>query len=208
MATEFKAREKVLEAGGLRLRYFDAGDGDPIVLLASKKDDTSVEPILAEFAMTHPVISLDEASDDSAYSKQVCEQLPGALTGLGIGQYNVLGVSAGASPALALAISAPERVAKLILLSPLQTAKSSQMPELTAVKASTLVLVGTRDTSGAIEAGRLCREGIASCHLSFVYDAGHALIHDRPQACLDAIIQFLREGEQFIISNESQLIRP
>jgi pimeloyl-ACP methyl ester carboxylesterase len=206
MATEFKPSEKVLETGGLRLRYIDAGNGAPIILLAPKDDDKSVDPILAKLAETNRIISLDPANRDFAYPGQAAEQLPRALTALGIEEYSVIGVSAGASPALALAISAPERIAKLILLSPL--ADSSEVPDLTGVKASTLVLVGTRDTSGAIEAGRLCRERIASCHLSFVYDAGHALTHDRPQACLDAIIQFLQEGEQFIIFNESQLIRP
>ena len=76
------------------------------------------------------------------------------------------------------------------------------------ISAATLVLVGTRDTSGAIEAGRLCREKIQSCHLSFVYGAGHALAGDRPEACLNPIVQFLEQGEQFIIFRESQVIRP
>jgi pimeloyl-ACP methyl ester carboxylesterase len=207
MATEFKAREKVLESGGLRLHCLETGSGYPIILLAPK-DDSSVDTISARLAEFYRIISLDPESRDLAYPNQFAEQLPHALTALGIEQYSVIGVSAGAIPALALAISEPQRVAKLILLSPLQPADSSEMPELTEVKASTLVLVGTRDTSGAVEVGRLCRERIASCHLSFVYDAGHALTHDRPRACLDAIVHFLREGEQFIISNESQLIRP
>jgi pimeloyl-ACP methyl ester carboxylesterase len=207
MATEFKAREKVLETGGLSLHYLETGSGYPIILLVPK-DDRSVDPISARLSETYRIISVDPESSDFAYPDQFAEQLPGALTTLGIERYSVIGVSAGASSALSLAISESQRVAKLILLSPLHGAGSGEMPELNAVTASTLVLVGTRDTSDAVEAARLCRERIPSCHFSFVYDAGRALTHDRPQACLDAIVHFLREGEQFIISNDSQLIRP
>ena len=64
-----------------------------------------------------------------------------------------------------------------------------------------------RDVAG-IEAGRLCREKIRSCHLSFVYGAGQMLVSDRSEACLNPIVQFLEEGEQFIIFRESQVVRP
>jgi len=99
-------------------------------------------------------------------------------------------------------------VDRLILLSPLQLSEGAELLDLADVKAATLVLVGTRDTSGAIEAGRLCRERIRSCHLAFVYGAGHAIAVDRLEACLDSIVQFLEQGEQFIIFRESQVIRP
>ena len=74
--------------------------------------------------------------------------------------------------------------------------------------AATLVLVGTQDAPDAIAAGRLCREKIRSCHLSFVYGAGQMLVSDRVEACLNPIVQFLEEGEQFIIFRESQVVRP
>jgi hypothetical protein len=47
-----------------------------------------------------------------------------------------------------------------------------------------------------------------SLHLSFLYGADHALAADRLDACLNPIKEFLEQGEQFIISRESQLIHP
>jgi len=110
--------------------------------------------------------------------------------------------------ALAQAIAAPEQIDKLILLSPRFAQTAEAAANLAQVKAPTLVLVGTRDTSGSVEAGRLCREKIRVCHLSFVYDAGHAIAADRLEACADSIADFLDQGEQFIIFRESQMIRP
>jgi pimeloyl-ACP methyl ester carboxylesterase len=133
--------------------------------------------------------------------------LPVALDRQGIERWSVIGISAGARPALGLAIGAPDRIQRLILLSPLNVSGGDESPDLAAVKVATLVLVGTRDTPVAIEAGRHCREGISSCHLSFVYGVGHALAGDRLEACLAPISQFLEEGEQFIIYRESQVIK-
>ena len=82
------------------------------------------------------------------------------------------------------------------------------MPDLAGVKAATLILLCTSDVPAALEAGRLCREKIPSCHLPFIYGARGALTGERPEACLEAIGQFLEEGEQFIICRESQVIRP
>ena len=117
----------------------------------------------------------------------------------------ILASAAWWSTTRAFAVSAPELVDKLILLSPLPT-DIAELPDLTRVKAASLVLVGTADTPAAITMGRLCREKISSCHLSFIYGARHAL-SARPRACLDPMLQFLEEGEQFIIFRESQAIR-
>jgi predicted esterase len=119
-----------------------------------------------------------------------------------------MGVAHGASLALAQAIAAPEQIDKLILLSPRFAQSAEAVANLAQVKVPTLVLVGTRDTSGSVEAGRLCREKIRVCHLSFVYDAGQAVAADRLEACVDSIADFLDQGEQFIIFRESQMIRP
>jgi pimeloyl-ACP methyl ester carboxylesterase len=136
----------------------------------------------------------------------MAEKLPSVLTHLAGEHCSIIGISTGASAAIALAAAAPERIDKLILLSPLLS-DTAELPDFTRVKAATLVLVGTGDTPAVIEMGRLCREKISSCHLSFIYGVRHALMADRPQACLDPMLQFLEEGEQFIIFRESQAIR-
>jgi len=207
MAKELNPKERRLETDGLSIGYFEAGNGDPVIVFPAK-DGEFDDPLLRKLAQSHRIISLNLSSRDFANAIQVAEKLPRALTSMGIERYSVMGISAGARPALALAISASERIDRLILLSPLQLSESGAMLDLDGVRAATLVLVGTRDTPGAIEAGRLCRERIRSCHLSFVYGAGHALAGDRPEACLNPIVQFLAQGEQFIIFRESQVIRP
>lgn len=207
MADEPDRREQKLEADGLSLAYFEAGNGNPIIVFAAK-DDGLAANVLVKLAESHRIISLGLSSSDFTNANQLGEKLPHALTRLGIVQCSVIAISAGARAALALAIAAPERVDRLILLSPLQISEGAEELDLAAVKTATLVLVGTGDTSNAVEEARLCRERIRSCHLSFVYGAGHALTGDRPDACFDPILQFLEEGEQFIIFRESQVIRP
>jgi pimeloyl-ACP methyl ester carboxylesterase len=76
------------------------------------------------------------------------------------------------------------------------------------VKAPTLVLVGTRDRSGSRDAGHTLREQIPACHLLLVYDAGRAIAAERREACLSPINEFLEQGEGFIVSHDSQMIRP
>ena len=206
MSKEINRKEERLEADGLSIGYFEAGNGNPTIVFPAKDGDLN-DPLLRKLAESHRVISLDLSNGESATAHELAEKLPRVLPTLGIEQCSVMGISAGARPALALAIAAPESIDKLILLSPLLS-EGAELLDLAEVKAATLVLVGTRDTSGAIEAGRLCRERIRSCHLSFVYGAGHALAADRLEACLDSIVQFLEQGEQFIIFRESQVIRP
>lgn len=207
MAKELNLKEQRLETDGLSIGYFETGNGDPVVVFPAK-DGEFDDPLLRKLAESHRIISLNLSSRDFASANRIAEKLPRALTSMGIERYSVMGISAGARPALALAIAVSERIDRLILLSPLQLSEGAELLDLAGVKAATLVLVGTRDTPGAIEAGRLCRERIPSCHLSFVYGAGHALAGDRAEACLNPIAQFLEEGEQFIIFRESQVIRP
>jgi pimeloyl-ACP methyl ester carboxylesterase len=207
MAKELNRDQRKMEADGLSIDYFEAGAGDSVVVFLAEFPDFS-DSLLSKLVDSHRVISLNVSSHDSANAHQLGVKLPRALTSLGIEQCSVIGISAGARPALALAISMPERINRLILLSPLQLSEGVESLDLACVNAATMVLVGTRDTTGAIEAARLCRERIHSCHLSFVYGAGHALAADRPEACLKPILQFLEQGEQFIIFRESQVIRP
>jgi pimeloyl-ACP methyl ester carboxylesterase len=207
MTKELNRKEQRLETEGFSVGYFEIGAGDPVIVFPADDGDFA-NPLLSKVAESRRIISLNLSSRDFPATNQLAEKLPRALSSLGIEQYGVIGISAGARPALAVAAAAPERTTRLILLSPLQLSEGAESLDLDGVNAATLVLVGTRDSTSAIEAARLCRERIRSCHLSFVYGAGHALAGDRPEASLDPIMQFLEQGEQFIIFRESQMIRP
>ena len=206
MAKDLNSKEQRLESDGLSISYFEAGSGHPVIVFPAKEGELA-DPLVRKLAESHRIISLNLSSRDFASANQLAEKLPRALTSIGIGQCSVMGISAGALHALALAIAAPELIDRLILLAPDQLSEDGGSLDFSRVSAATLVLVGTGDRSDALEAGRLCRARIRSCHLSLVYGAGHEMTSERPKVCLEAIGQFLKEGEQFIIFHESQEIR-
>jgi pimeloyl-ACP methyl ester carboxylesterase len=207
MTKELDRKENKLNADGVSIGYFEVGNGAPVMVFPAIGSELSSQ-LLNQLAESYRVICFDLTGRDLPAVDQMVEKLPRALATIGIERYSMIGVAAGARPALALAIAAPERADRLILLSPLIWFKNGESVDLAGVAAATLVLVGTRDAPDAIAAGRLCREKIRSCHLSFVYGAGQLLVSDRVEACLNPIVQFLEEGEQFIISRESQAVRP
>jgi pimeloyl-ACP methyl ester carboxylesterase len=202
-------KEGVLECNGLTIRYAESGEGQPVVLFPAG-DGALFDDIAAGLATRHRVIALDVAVFGLEKIQDFAESLSQSLARLGVASFSVIGVSRGATPALAQAAYTPEQVERLVLFSP--SLASVQHPELRTrlreVKAPTLVLVGTRDRSGAREAGRICREQIPSCHLLLVYDAGHIIVADRREACLSPLGEFLEQGEGFIVFHESQMIRP
>jgi pimeloyl-ACP methyl ester carboxylesterase len=209
MPNEISAKEGELQVNGLSVRYFEAGAGDALIVVPAPDHEPSFDQLTSKLAESYRVICLDLSNHGAEATDRLAEKLSQAIVKLGINRYTVIGISSGAGHALALAIAAPEAIEKLILLSPIQpSAHSIATSSLGQVKAATLVLVGTRDPSRAAEAGRLCREKIHACHLSFIYGATHAIAQDRLDACVDTIREFLQQGEQFIISRESQMIRP
>jgi pimeloyl-ACP methyl ester carboxylesterase len=206
-ATPAEMKPGTLEADGLRVHYVEAGSGEPVVVFPDR-DGELFDSLLDKLAGRNRVIAFDLSAGGTITPHDVAAKLSQGLARLGVDRYAVMGVAHGAALALAQAIAAPEQIDKLILLSPRFAQSAEAIANLAQMKAPTLVLVGTRDTSGSVEAGRLCREKIRVCHLSFVYDAGHALAADRLEACVDSISDFLEQGEQFIICRESQMIRP
>ena len=76
------------------------------------------------------------------------------------------------------------------------------------VSCATLAVFGLNDPIVAPEAARVYREQIPNCNVSFVYDAGHAILADRPEALISAVIDFVERRETFIVGRESGLINP
>jgi pimeloyl-ACP methyl ester carboxylesterase len=74
--------------------------------------------------------------------------------------------------------------------------------------APTLVLFGTLDAVIPSETGRLYKELIPNSHLVFVYDAGHIISADRPEAFTEVVADFLERHEAFIISRTETVIHP
>ena len=72
----------------------------------------------------------------------------------------------------------------------------------------TLVVFGTLDRIIPPEMGRHYKELMPNCHLVFVYDAGHAIGAERPEAFVDLVADFLERHEAFVINRAETIIHP
>jgi pimeloyl-ACP methyl ester carboxylesterase len=72
----------------------------------------------------------------------------------------------------------------------------------------TLVLFGTLDRVIPPEMGRHYKELLPNGHLVLVYDAGHAIGAERPEAFAEIVTDFLERHEAFLISRAETVIHP
>jgi pimeloyl-ACP methyl ester carboxylesterase len=116
----------------------------------------------------------------------------------------------------------PERVAPLPPRDPAEIAQTGRLvarlrgpdrdPALEAMMRElatpTLVLFGTLDRVIPSEMGRHYKALLPNGNLVLVYDAGHAIGTDRPEAFVEVVADFLERHEAFIISRNETLINP
>jgi pimeloyl-ACP methyl ester carboxylesterase len=79
---------------------------------------------------------------------------------------------------------------------------------LSRLDTPTLVLFGTLDRVIPPEMGRHYKAVMPNCHLVLVYDAGHAIGAERPEAFTEVVTDFLDRHEAFLISRTDTLIHP
>jgi len=72
----------------------------------------------------------------------------------------------------------------------------------------TLVLFGTLDRVIPPEMGRHYKALMPNCHLVFVYDSGHAISTERPEAFAEVTADFLERHEAFVINRRPSVIHP
>jgi pimeloyl-ACP methyl ester carboxylesterase len=58
------------------------------------------------------------------------------------------------------------------------------------------------------ETGRVYRAQMPNCNYVLVYDAGHDVGADRPEAFSSLVGDFLERHEAFIVSQKSSLLNP
>jgi pimeloyl-ACP methyl ester carboxylesterase len=71
-----------------------------------------------------------------------------------------------------------------------------------------LVVLGTRDALIPPEFGRIYKDLMPSAHLVFVYDAGHAIAAERPEAFVEVVGDFLEREDAFVISRANTVLLP
>ena len=79
---------------------------------------------------------------------------------------------------------------------------------LAGLAVPTLVLFGTVDRVIPPDMGHFYKELMPNCHLAFVYDAGHAISTDRPEAFTEIVGDFFERREAFVISRTATVIHP
>lgn len=174
-----------------------------------------------------------------------------AIALMGVERYTLIASSLSATAAMWHALSAPEQVEALVLLSPIAirpTGGPSQaapeelvahperggptpsavseewkrlMQSISAgvhdgelegrmgeIGCATLAVFGLEGRLVSPEAARVYREQIPNCNISLVYDAGHSLLCDRPEAVISAVADFVERRETFIVGRESGVINP
>ena len=79
---------------------------------------------------------------------------------------------------------------------------------LAQIGVPTLVIFGTQDALIPPSMGRIYRQLMPNCHYVLVYDAGHSIGADRPEAFASLVADFLVRREAFIVNQRSSLINP
>ena len=72
----------------------------------------------------------------------------------------------------------------------------------------TLVVFGTADAMIPPEMGRIYREKMPNCNYVLVYDAGHEVGAERPEAFVSLVSDFLERREAFIVTREELAAEP
>jgi 2-hydroxy-6-oxonona-2,4-dienedioate hydrolase len=76
------------------------------------------------------------------------------------------------------------------------------------ISCATLVLFGSEDKMVAPEAARLYRERIPNSNIAFVYDTGHLIEAERPEALVNAVSDYVELRETFIVGRQTGIINP
>lgn len=79
---------------------------------------------------------------------------------------------------------------------------------LSQIQCPALVMFGSQDQLVATEAASIYRREIPNSNVSIVYDAGHLIGAERPEALVNAVVDYVERRETFIVSRESRIINP
>ena len=258
--------EGYIEADGFRIRYQEAGQGEPLVSLhgaGGMRLSRSHVLLAAQYRVIVfevPGFGHSPANERSQSMPELACTMTQAITNLGLARYNLMGNSFGGTLALWMAVQQPEHLHALILVAPaairlaeavlpqtlspeerlalLYAHPERQTPappldaailakqqalvrrligpardealegRLPGLHVPVLVLFGTLDRMIPPAMGRLYCEKLPNCHLVLVYDAGHAVDADRPEAFISVVSDFLQHHEGFLVNRQSGLINP
>ena len=203
--------ERSIQIDGAPLRYLEAGQGSPVVIL-EKAGELRLSAFASLLAQQFRVVVLELPASADQEQAAVASRLNRAAAAIGLDHYVVIGSDDTAALALWQAVDAPDHVDGLVLLSPMVlrpgAAESPLAGRLGEVRAPTLVLFGTNDPAIPPETGRLYVERLPECYYALSYDAGHDIAGDRPEALSEAVSDFVERRGTFIVERNSTALHP
>jgi pimeloyl-ACP methyl ester carboxylesterase len=256
-------REDHLEADGFRIKYLEAGQGSPVVILEgitwgiSKLHDALAQRYRVA-VLELPGFGSSPANTRSSSVRDLAWTSVRAAAKIVPEKYTLIGTSVAANVALWHTLLAPDRVEALVLISPTalrplgnpavsDPAEQAKLllahpenspalphiaPDIAAkereftrrlggdahdaeaesrlgeIQCSTLVVFGSQDQMVAGQAASIYRRDIPNCNVSIVYDAGHLILAERPEALISTVADFVERRETFIVSRRSRVINP
>ena len=79
---------------------------------------------------------------------------------------------------------------------------------LAGVRCPTLVVFGQEDRLISPAAARVYQERVLTCNVAWVYDAGHAIAAERPEALAGLVLDYVKRRETFIVEDRAGIINP
>ena len=196
--------EKHLEVGGTRRSYIEAGIGEPVVLLDGWRGGLSDLQVALATEYRTLAFNLDQSIDST---RDFAGHMAEAIAGLAGGNYTLVGTSRGADVAAWVATQVGDKLDALVLLAPLAIrprmlgAEHDEALEgkLADIQCPTLVAFGTDDRLVHREAARVYAERIPLANVSLVYDAGHVITADRPDALVRLVADYVERRDTFVV---------
>ena len=197
------SRTQAIAVNESDLHYSDKGSGNAVFFLQAGLRRQLAEQLAEGFR----VVAFEALASHDRQS--VVRALERAAEQLGTAKYCLMAESHLAEAAISHAIGSKDSVEALILIAPSQgtNGASTDLP-LEEISAPTLVLFGTRDQIVAPETGRVYARRIPRCFYTLVYDSGHDIDAERPQALYAVVRDFLEHREKFVIPHEGSAINP
>lgn len=200
--TEPSFTPRSVEVEGRAFRYLEAGSGEAVVAIldAGGLASSRAHALIAARRRVL-VFALPEGEAAASFARKAAS----ALETLGIGRFDVMGEGAGAAAALRLGLDRPGAVGAIALVAPDAAAGELRLAD---IKCPVLALFGTKDKAAPPEQGDRYRALIPDCHLMFVYDAGHAIGADRPEALGFIALEFFERRDLFLVNRDSGMAFP
>lgn len=211
--------ERSIQVNGTQIHYTEAGQGSPVVILRSAEGNVD-SPLQTLLAQQFRVIVLEIPGSPSQEPRKIADTLNQAAVSIGLDHYVLIGSADGAALALWQAIDGPDRIDGLVLISPkvlfpeghadtnAATPDHALIRSLGDVQAATLALFGTKDIAIPPGTGRMYAEQLPDCYYALMYDAGHDIETDRPQALYEAVCDFVERRGTFVVERNSTAINP